>query len=133
MNLKGYIIYAASLLRVSMSLVFLWFGLNHLLNSSGWIFWLPTWMLALPVSPQVLLMINGAIETLFGILLVLGLLTRASSAVLTIYLLMITAHLGYNDVMIRNLGLTLAMLSVFLQGPDLFCIESRWKKSKKTL
>ncbi|MAE13490.1 hypothetical protein CMO92_02910 [Candidatus Woesearchaeota archaeon] len=133
MNLKGYRIYAAPLLRIALSLVFLWFGLNQLLNGQAWLGWLPSWTVLLPISGETLLLFNGGLETLFGLFLLLGIFTRVSSLVLGLHLLVIAASLGYSDVMVRDLGLTLATLAVFLQGQDLFCLESRWEKSKTLL
>jgi len=127
MNLEKYKGYAPILLRITVSLVFLWFGLNQLFNASNWLGWLPSFAYSLPIKPIYLILFNGAFETVFGILLIVGLFTRLSSLLLSLHLLGIAFSLGYNDVAIRDFGLALATLSIFLNGHDKCCLDSKRK------
>lgn len=110
--------YGIVIARVALSLVLLWFGLNQIFNTSAWFAWLPSWTNSLPVSPAVLILFNGFLEVVLGVLLILGLFTRIVSLVAAIHLLTIVFSLGYNDVAVRDSGLMLVALSVFFTGPD---------------
>lgn len=77
----------------------------------------------LPV--HIVVMGNGVFETMFGIMLLLGAFTRISSLLLSIHLFFIAISLGYNDLAIRDMGLTVATVAVFLNGPDRLCLDNR--------
>ena len=62
-------------------------------------------------------------EFVLGMFLILGIYVRFSSFILGIHLLGISISLGYGQTMIRDLGLALATLSVFLNGRDRLCIQ----------
>lgn len=55
----------------------------------------------------------------------IGKFTQFSSLLLSLHLLGITFTIGYNDVGIRDLGLTLATFAVFLNGSDRWCLDQR--------
>ena len=61
-------------------------------------------------------------------MLLVGYYTRVSSLLLTIHLLGISISLGYNDIAIRDLVLTIATFVVFLNGKDKWCLDSKYKK-----
>ena len=67
--------YAPALARISISLVFLWFGLNEIFNTEAWLIWLPQFAYNLPIAPTTLVLLNGTFEVIFGGLLLLGLFT----------------------------------------------------------
>ena len=73
------------------------------------------------------MLINGIFETIFGFLLLIGLYTRTSSLFLAIHLLTITISLGYNDIAIRDLGLTIATFAIFIHGKDKWCLDNKIK------
>ena len=125
MDLNKYKQYAPAILRVALALVFLWFGLNQVFNSEFWISWLPQFVYSLPIAPTTLVLINGTFEVIFGGLLLLGLFTRVTAFLFFIHLLVIGFNLGYNDIAIRDLGLSLAIFSVFLSGPDKWCLDKK--------
>ena len=127
MKIDKYKEYAPLIARVSISLVFLWFGLNELINTEEWVTWLPQFAHNLPIAPTTLVLINGTFEIIFGGLLLLGLFTRITAFLLFIHLLGISFSVGYSDVMIRDLGLSLVTLSIFLSGPDKWCLEKKLK------
>jgi len=115
---------APAILRLSVSFIFLWFGVNQLANPQWFIGYLPLWSLKI-VSASTLLVINGLVEIVLGLLLLLGIAVRLSALLLSLHLLSITLSLGYNDVAVRDLGLTLATFSVFLAGDDRWCLGKR--------
>lgn len=135
--------YAPVLVRLALALVFLWFGLNQLLDPGSFFGYIPQWIYphsasmvhehslqgihALPLTPHIIVMGNGVFETVFGVLLLLGLFTRVSSLLLSAHLLLIAFSFGYNDLFVRDFGLALATLSVFFNGPDKWCLDRRRK------
>ena len=128
MKIDNYKKYSPSLLRIALSLVFLWFGSNQLINTELWISFLPSWTGSLPLSQTSFVLFNGIFEIVLGSLLLLGLLTRIASLLLSLHLFGIAFSLGYNDLAIRDLGLALATFSVFLHGNDLLCLDNKIKR-----
>ncbi len=125
MKIEKYKEYAPLIARLSISLVFLWFGFNEIINTEVWVTWLPQFAYNLPIAPTTLVLINGTFEIIFGGLLLAGLFTRITAFLLFIHLLGIAFSVGYNDVAIRDLGLSLVTLSIFLSGPDRWCLEKK--------
>lgn len=134
--------YAPIVLRISVSLVFLWFGISQLINPESFLGYIPQWMY--PHGQQMMhqhpmqfmhniprpdvhfvLMANGIFETIFGIMLLLGLFTRISALLLSLHLFFIAINLGYNDIAVRDIGLAIAAFSVFLNGKDGICLENK--------
>jgi len=108
--------------RISISLVFLWFGLNQIFDSTNFLGYLPDFILNSDYATAAVIT-NGIFETIFGSLLLVGFLTRFSSLVLGVQLLIITVSLGYNDIMIRDLGLSLVTLSLVLGGKHKWSLD----------
>jgi len=127
-NMKLYKEYAPILLRISISLVVLWFGLNQIFNRELLAGYLPQFAYNLPIEPLTIILIIGIFETIFGLLLIIGLFTRIASFLLTLHILGIAFSLGYNDVAIRDIGLALATFAIFLYGPDKWCLDNKLRK-----
>ncbi len=120
--------YAPIILRLGTALLFLWFGINQLFDSSSWISFLPSWTSSLPISQNSFVLINGGFETVLGIMLLIGFATRISALLLSLHLLGIVSTLGYNDLMIRDLALSIATFTIFMHGTDEWCLEEKLKK-----
>jgi uncharacterized membrane protein YphA (DoxX/SURF4 family) len=132
---------APSVLRIGIALVVLWFGINQLINPQSFLGYVPQWfsshsaqlvhehplqlLHSLPLTPHILIMGNGILEVIFGIFLLLGLFTRISSLIVSLHLFIIALGLGYNDIMIRDLGLAIAAFSIFLYGNDAWCLNDK--------
>ena len=123
MSLNDLRNYSSFVLRIGISLVFLWFGINQVLFSKDWVGWLPSFALNMGIKDVTLILINGVFEIIFGLLLLIGLFTRFSSLILVIHLLGIIFSLGYNDVAVRDFGLMIATLSIFFNGGDRFSLD----------
>ncbi len=121
--------HSAILLRYSVALLFLWFGLNQLFNAGAWVAWLPPWVEQLPIEPLSFIYVNGILETVFGLCLALGLFTRFSALVLSLHLFGIAFSLGYNDIAVRDFGLALATMAVALHGSDKWCYDLKFRKT----
>lgn len=136
-----YKAYAPVLLRIALASVFLWFGISQLVNPESFMGYVPQWLYPhdaqmmhahplqfmhdIPIpSIHFLIMGNGVLESFFGLLLLVGLFTRLSSAVLAIHLFGIALSLGYNDIAVRDAGLAFATLSLFLSGADAWSLDT---------
>ncbi len=140
--------YSTDLVRIAVSLVFLWFGISQLVNPESFLGYVPIWLY--PHEPQMMhehpmqfmhnipaipipaiVMLNGVFETIFGIFLILGLFTRIAAFLLALHLLAISLSLGYNDIAVRDFGLALATLSLVFSGAGEFSLDKNLKKDKE--
>ncbi len=115
MNLKHYEGYAPFILRLGLGFVFIWFGYSGLTNTAMWTGMVPAWTSVFGPA-KTLVQIHGAVELLGGILLVLGIWIRPVAAVLLLSLLHTLTLLKFGPIMVRDIGLAAAMLSIFLSG-----------------
>ena len=128
MNYKEY---APIVLRISLSLVFLWFGLTSIFNYESLVGYLPEFTYSLQISLQSIMLLNGIFEIVLGTLLIIGLFTRIVAFILFLHILLIMFSLGYNDVAVRDFGLALAAFSVSLYGADKWCLDKKLKSRNK--
>ena len=134
--------YSPAVLRIGISLVFLWFGVNQLIiNPESFIGYLPTFLQdhpdgiphehplqfahSLPLAAHLIISLNGLFEIIFGTLLLLGFFVRISAGLLAVHLFFIALSLGYNDVAVRDFGLLAATIAVFLNGDDEFAFRRK--------
>ena len=120
--------YSAPLLRIAMSLVFIYFGFQQITSPAEWTGFIPDVALSFGISALNIVIINSLVELILGTFMLIGLFTRISSALLAIHLLVISLSLGFNPLGVRDFGLTLATFAVFLNGPDDFCIDKKYLK-----
>ena len=117
--------YAPVVVRIALSLVMLWFGTQQLIQTSMWEGLIPSWATSLSgLSAPILVTLNGAFEVIFGTALLLGIFTRITALLLALHLIGITFTMGYTSIGVRDFGLTFALLSVALYGPDVFTLEN---------
>ncbi len=137
--------YSADIVRIAVSLVFLWFGINQLINPESFLGYIPQWLY--PHGPQMqhehpfqfmhgipnvkvhtIIMANGIFETVFGALLLMGYFTRVAAFLLSLHLFGIAFSLGYNDIAVRDFGLAAATLSLVFSGGGEFSFDSKFRK-----
>tara|TARA_Y100000310_G_scaffold255151_1_gene262419 strand:- start:3164 stop:3559 length:396 start_codon:yes stop_codon:yes gene_type:complete len=123
LKIDKYKQYAPTILRIGISLVFLWFGITQLINPAAYLGYLPSFAQSIPLTSNTLIYINGIAELILGILLLIGLFTRLTAFIIILNLITIIIGLGYNDIAIRDFGLLLATLSVLLNGPDEYTLD----------
>lgn len=124
--LKKLNTYSPTILRIGISLVFIWFGTQQLLYSDAWTIFLPDWLVSMsPIAPTTILKINGVMEIILGSALLLGICTRVSALLLTLHMAGITLTVGYDAIGVRDFGLTIATLSIFLNGADAMTVDKR--------
>ena len=123
--------YGTLVARIGIAAVFLWFGIDKFIHTIDWIGWVPEWMQALiPVSMTSFMYVQGIIEALIGVLLLIGYRVRFAGllAVLTLVGVEIAmVGTGQTEMMLRDAGLLAASLSLFLTGSDCMSIDC-WLK-----
>jgi len=129
MNLQILQKYSKPVLRIGLSLVFLYFGYQQITNINEWLGFVPNFALVFGLTAKNIVLMNSLLELILGILLLLGLFTRTSSLILSIHLYGIAFSLGFNDLGVRDLGLATATLAIFLNGPDNFCLDNKFRKN----
>jgi len=109
----------------------LWIGIDEILNPENWFGYIPSWIYSiLPFSLQTFIFLNGIFEIMIGILLLLGVYTRIVAFIATLYLLVISLSIGYNDIAIRDLGLTMMAISLIFSGAGTFSLDNKIKKKE---
>ncbi len=129
MSFKFKFDYGKVILRLSLSLVFLFFGVSQVYNPASWTGFVPNFVSSI-ITPGTAVLINGFIEIFFGLLLIFGLYTRFSSLILGLHLFVISISLGLTPLGVRDFGLALATISIFFSEPDKFCLDERLKKKE---
>ena len=124
--------YGTLVARVGIAAVFLWFGIDKFIHTANWIGWVPDWMQALiPISLTSFMFLQGAIEAVIGILLLVGYQVRFASFLAVITLAGVELAMlgtGQTEVMLRDAGLLAASFSLFFTGSDCFSIDCQLKK-----
>ncbi|MEK6897897.1 MAG: DoxX family membrane protein [Nanoarchaeota archaeon] len=121
--------YGKVLLRISLSLVFLWFGANQIYSPANWESFVPSFLSSM-IQAKTIIFINGSFEILFGLMMLSGFYLRISAFLLSLHLMGIAISLGYNAIAIRDFGLSLATLSVSIMGSDKFCLDEKFKETR---
>lgn len=122
--------YAPVIVRIGVSLVFLYFGISQLIDAGNFVGWLPEFMQQgfMGLSANSIVTFNGIFEVIFGSLLILGSFTKLAAFLLALHLLGIVVTLGLNEIGVRDFGLMMATFSVFLNGADKFSLDRKFRK-----
>jgi uncharacterized membrane protein YphA (DoxX/SURF4 family) len=111
--------YAPIILRYSMAIVVLWFSTQQFLHTDNFTAYIPESVPSLThLSLTTLVYLNAVFELIFGILLLIGWKVRISALLLALHLFDIMYIVGYGEIGVRDFGLGMATLSVFMSGPD---------------
>lgn len=118
-------------LRIGIAIVFIWFGIQQILHANAWVGFIPSWLSGLfSLSAITWVHINGAFEIVFGAALFFGIYTRLSAFLLAFHMIDITLVVGYTSVGVRDFGLAIASIAIFLFGKDNACVESKFQEIK---
>ncbi|HLC73373.1 MAG TPA: DoxX family protein [Candidatus Nanoarchaeia archaeon] len=124
--------YGKPLLRIVLSLVFLWFSISQFTAVDKWTGLVPEFIVNMGISAKTVILANATSELIFGVLLLFGIFTRLAAFILALHLFGIASNFGFsNPNGIRDFGLAFATLSVFLNGTDKLCLENKFKKKKQ--
>ena len=118
--------YGPVLLRIGMSLVFLWFGTNQFLHTAMWTGVVPAWAAGLFGSASTVVILNAWFEVVAGILLLVGFHTRVVALLLGLHLISIAGGFGLSAIGVRDWGLCLATLAIFFNGYDMWCVDKKF-------
>ncbi len=110
-NYPTWILIAASVL------VFGWFGIDKFLNPVLWTGFLPVWMDGLlGMGKNTWILIVGAAEIALALALLVPhrLIRLLATAGVIGHLLMVLVQVGWNDIGVRDIGLLLGAVALFL-------------------
>ncbi len=125
MNIQKY---APVIIRLGLVFVFIWFGLNQLLNQSTWTSLIPDGLIkATGISASTFVVLNAMFELFMAGLLAFGIQTRIVASLLFVHMFAIIGDLGLTAVGVRDVGLMFALLSVAFQGTDEYSLKSESK------
>lgn len=126
MDWDSYKKYAPFLVRIGLGLVLIWFGVDALINPGVWAALVPSWVLKiLGMSANHFMFVNGIVEIILGILLLIGLYTRLVATITVLLFLGIIYSLGYGDLAVRDFGLLLAAFSLIASGAGWGSLDHR--------
>ena len=129
-NIKEFFIknkkYSTTIIRIALALVLLWFGIDEIINPENWFGYIPQWFNNfIPFSLETFFLLNGIFEIIIGVLLFIGLYTRIIAFIAAFHLLSITIAVGYNDIGIRDFGLTLMAVSLIFSGAGVLSLDNK--------
>ncbi len=118
--------FAPVILRISMALVFLYFGFSQTIAPDDWVSFVPEFAVPSFMTANNLVMLNALFEITLGFFMISGLYTRFSSLLLSLHLFGITLSIGLNPIGIRDFGLAFATLVVYFNGSDKYCLDNKY-------
>lgn len=127
---------APVVLRIGLALVFLWFSYAQLTNAEQWVRLIPESLTGMTgLSATTFVYFNGAFELVFGLCLLFGFFTRVVSLLLALHMCHITLVLimgsGIGAISVRDFGLAMASISLFLFGPHSVSLDAWFLKRKE--
>ncbi len=123
MNKYAYV--APIILRIGIAMVFIWFGYSQVTDQVQWTAYVPNSIIEISgMTAESLVLFNGIFEIIFGIALLVGFWTRTAALLLFIHMIEITYIVGFDATGVRDFGLTIATLSIFLSGKDSFTLDA---------
>lgn len=103
---------STKLLRFSWAAMFLWFGFNQLLNPAAWVIFLPTWTGYFPIPGGMLVQLNGWLEIVSAVALIIGVWVKPIAIFLGLHLTGIAISVGgatgVRDAVLAVMGFALA-------------------------
>lgn len=125
--------YAPVIIRLGLVFVFIWFGLNQLLDQAMWVSLIPAGIVkATGISAEMFVILNAVFELCMAGLLAFGIQTRIVASLLFVHMFAIIGDLGLTAVGVRDVGLMFALLSVAFQGADEYSLKSEPKLDAST-
>lgn len=116
-------VFAPVVLRLSIACVFAWFGFSQLFDPASWTGFVPSWAVSSShMSAVTLVILNGSLEIIGSMFLAAGIWSYFAALILGLHLFGITLSLGLTALGVRDFGLSLATIAIFLWGKDEFSI-----------
>lgn len=117
----------AVLIRYAAAALFLWFGIQQLVDPAVWVGFLPEWTGYMPIPGEMLVQLNGWLEIVLAVMLGVGFYTRVAAALLGAHLLAIAVSVG-GAIGMRDAVLALVTLSLALSPSDAFTFDARYDR-----
>ena len=132
--LHKYEAYVPVFLRFGLGVIFFWFGIDKFLHPLLWRGFIPPFVEALlPISVGLFESIQGVIEIIVGVLLIIGLWRQFAAAVaglILIPIIIVTFAIGAYDIALRDVGLLAVSISLTVVPETIFSVD-KWRKLKK--
>ena len=109
--------YSNLVLRLSLAIVFFWFGIDKFFHPDYWVnAWVPQSIVSFVenfrIRPTDIIYITGVFEVLVGTSLVANIFIVFFSSAAFLFLVSITFFSGFSEVLVRDIGLMGALLSL---------------------
>ena len=117
-------LFSAPLLRIGISFVFVWFGVNQIIDPTSWFAYVPDYVIHMThLSVLTIVYLNAIFEIVCGSMLLFGLCTRVAAVLLALHIIDITFVVGMDSIGVRDCGIAIATVAVFLNGTDWFSLD----------
>ncbi len=103
------------LLRIGLGGVFLWFGIDKFVHPEIWLNYIPEWFPML-VSEGLFINLLGIVESLIGFFVLVGFYSQLAAGIAALMLVPIIFSLGYNELMVRDVGLFFLAAGIAVLG-----------------
>ncbi|MFT4308914.1 MAG: DoxX family membrane protein [Candidatus Woesearchaeota archaeon] len=123
--------YSKAVLRIGISIVFLWLGVLQLTDSQLWKEYVPDIIIGIIANPELLVVINGTVHIVLGTLLLAGGFTRITAWALSANLIIILLGIGYDIIGILTLGMLAGTISIAMTSNDPLRIDNRIRLFRK--
>ncbi|MDP3954161.1 MAG: DoxX family membrane protein [bacterium] len=106
-------------LRIGLAAVFIWFGIDKFFHPLYWInAWVPQDVLSffgkVGIGDMQFIYLNGIFELIVGVSLLTGVFIRIFSFLAAIFLFLVILFIGFNEVIVRDLGLIGGFIAIAL-------------------
>jgi len=120
MPIINYEKWGMRLLRIGLALVFLWFGIQQLMNPGDWIGYVPDIASKFFLNTTQIVLINGLFEVVASVLLILNVYAWLAALLLGLHMLGISFSIGINPIGVRDIGISVGTLALALLSPKKF-------------
>jgi uncharacterized membrane protein YphA (DoxX/SURF4 family) len=121
------------IVRIGIALVFIWFGINQLTDTTAWTGFVPQSIIDISgIAVATIVHLNGVFEIVFGAALLLGFFTRFAAFFLALHIIDITYIVGLDSIGVRDFGLSMATIAVWFNGSDFFTLDRFLNSGNRT-
>ena len=122
------------ILRLGLGFVFIWFGIDKLINPINWLGYIPPKVAQLIfINLDSFIFLLGIVELILGTLLIIGLYTRIVAFIMAIHLALVVASLGFNEIAARDIGLLSIALYLSLTNWNTPPKRNRFKNRERNI
>lgn len=104
-------------LRLGLGLVFIYAGLNSLIDPESWVGYIPQFIFGI-MGANTFLAIHSVLELIIGLSLLVGIKIQIASLAAFLSISSILIFYGVDNITFRDFGLALAALALFIATRD---------------